>query len=201
MNIKRGEIYLAALDPVMGREIAKTRPVAVVSNDKNNEFSGTVTILPLTSKNPQTVYPFEVFISRGIANLPKDSKIKADQIRTLDKSRIIKIIGVLDKKDLDAIDKAIKIHLALLLILRHSFMGIPMPVLGNYFVQLVNSVEMPVPCKKCAADVHTGCGNPYIIDGDFCSLFNERQHDCGVFPGHIFINIDNADVQMRNKLK
>lgn len=36
----RGEIYLAALDPVMGREIAKTRPVAVVSNDKNNEFSG-----------------------------------------------------------------------------------------------------------------------------------------------------------------
>ena len=52
MNIKRGEIYLAALDPVMGREIAKTRPVAVVSNDKNNEFSGTVTILPLTSKNP-----------------------------------------------------------------------------------------------------------------------------------------------------
>jgi mRNA interferase MazF len=92
MNIKRGEIYLAALDPVMGLEIAKTRPVAVVSNDKNNEFSGTVTILPLTSKNPQIVYPFEVFIAQGIANLPKDSKIKADQIRTLDKRRIIKRI-------------------------------------------------------------------------------------------------------------
>lgn len=113
MNIKRGDIYLAALDPVMGREIAKTRPVVVVSNDKNNQFSGTVTILPLTSKNPQAVYPFEVFLSRGSANLPKDSKIKADQIRTLDKSRMIKNIGVLDKKDLDAIDKAIKIHLAL----------------------------------------------------------------------------------------
>ncbi|MDZ4165688.1 MAG: type II toxin-antitoxin system PemK/MazF family toxin [Smithellaceae bacterium] len=113
MNIKRGDIYLAALDPVMGREIAKTRPVVVVSNDKNNQFSGTVTILPLTSKNPQTVYPFEVFLSRGSANLPKDSKIKADQIRTLDKSRMIKNIGVLDKKDLDAIDNAIKIHLAL----------------------------------------------------------------------------------------
>jgi mRNA interferase MazF len=114
MNIKRGEIYLAALDPVMGREIAKTRPVVVVSNDKNNQFSGTVTILPLTSKNHQIVYPFEVLLSLGTANLPKDSKIKADQIRTLDKSRIIKNIGVLDKKDLDAIDKAIKIHLALL---------------------------------------------------------------------------------------
>ena len=113
MNIKRGEIYLAALDPVMGREIAKTRPVLIVSNDKNNEFSGTVTILPLTSKNTQTVYPFEVFLSKGKANLPKDSKIKADQIRTLDKSRIIKRIGVLDKTDLEAIDKAMKIHLAL----------------------------------------------------------------------------------------
>jgi len=114
MNIKRGEIYLAALDPVMGRETAKTRPVVIVSNDKNNEFSGTVTVLPLTSKSPEIVYPFEVLLFMGTANLPKDSKIKADQIRTLDKSRIIKIIGVLDKKDLDAIDKAIKIHLALL---------------------------------------------------------------------------------------
>lgn len=114
MNIKRGDIYLAALDPVTGREIAKTRPVVIVSNDKNNEFSGTVTILPLTSKNPRVIYPFEILLSRGTANLPKDSKIKADQIRTLDKSRIIKNIGVLDKKDLDAIDKAMKIHLALL---------------------------------------------------------------------------------------
>jgi mRNA interferase MazF len=114
MNIKRGEIYLATLDPVIGQEIAKTRPVLIVSNDKNNKFSGTVTILPLTSINTQTAYPFEVFLSRGNANLPKDSKIKADQIRTLDKNRMIKIIGVLNKKDLDAIDKAMKIHLALL---------------------------------------------------------------------------------------
>ena len=113
MIIKRGEIYLAALDPVIGREIAKTRPVVVVSNDKNNEFSGTVTILPLTSINPQMVYPFEVFVSQGNANLPKDSKIKADQIRTLDKRRIIKRIGALDKMGLNAIDEALKIHLAL----------------------------------------------------------------------------------------
>jgi mRNA interferase MazF len=113
MNIRRGEIYLAALDPVIGREIAKVRPVVVVSNDKNNEFSGTVTILPLTSQNTLTVYPFEVFLAGGKENLPKDSKIKADQIRTLDKSRIIKNIGALDKNDMGAIDKAVRIHLAL----------------------------------------------------------------------------------------
>ena len=113
MNIKRGEVYLAVLDPVIGREISKTRPVVIVSNDKNNEFSGTVTILPLTSKNPQTVYPFEVFLPKGTANIPKDSKVKADQMRTLDKARLIRNIGCLNQKDIDAIDKAIKIHLAI----------------------------------------------------------------------------------------
>jgi mRNA interferase MazF len=113
MNIKRGDIFLATLDPVMGREISKTRPVVVVSNDKNNEFSGTVTILPITSKNTSAVYPFEVFLPLGHANLPKDSKIKSDQIRTLDKSRLIKQLGVLDNKDMEALDNAMKIHLAL----------------------------------------------------------------------------------------
>jgi len=113
MNIKRGEIYLATLNPVVGREISKTRPVVVVSNNQNNEFSGTVTILPITSKNTRSIYPFEVFLPKGNANLPKDSKVKADQIRTLDKNRIVKHIGVMDHKDLDAIDTAMKIHLAL----------------------------------------------------------------------------------------
>jgi mRNA interferase MazF len=113
MIIKRGQIHLAALDPVVGRETPKTRPVAVISNDKNNTFSSTVTILPLTSKNTESVYPFEVFVAKGKANLPKDSKIKADQIRTLDKSRLIKIIGILDHKEMEAVDKAISIHLAL----------------------------------------------------------------------------------------
>jgi mRNA interferase MazF len=114
MNIKRGDVYLAALDPVMGREISKTRPVVVVSNDVNNEFSATVTILPITSKKTQPIYPFEVFLPQGHANLPKDSKIKADQIRTLDKGRLVKQLGVLDIKNLDAMDTAMKIHLALL---------------------------------------------------------------------------------------
>jgi len=111
MNIKRCEIYLANLDPVIGREIAKMRPVVVVSNDKNNEFSGTVTILPITSKNLNKIYPFEVLLTKGTGNLSKNSKIKADQIRTLDKSRIVKFIGTLEKREMDQIEKALKIHL------------------------------------------------------------------------------------------
>ena len=113
MTIRRGFIYLAALDPVVGNEIAKTRPVAVVSNDINNKFSGTVTVLPLTSKNLRKIYPFEVYLGKGIGNLPKNSKVKSDQIRTLDKSRLVKLIGELGMAEIDAIEKALKIHLQL----------------------------------------------------------------------------------------
>jgi len=113
MSIKRGEIYLANLDPVVGRGISKTRPVVVVSNDKNNEFSGTVTIAPITSKHVNKIYPFEVLLPEGRGNLPKNSKVKTDQIRTLDKIRLVKQIGKLGQREIGEIDKAIKVHLGL----------------------------------------------------------------------------------------
>ena len=113
MTIRRREVHLAGLDPVVGREIAKTRPVVVVSNDLNNEFSGTVTILPITSGSLEMIYPFEVLLPRGTANLPKDSKVKANQIRTLDRSRLVKFIGELPKDIMAGIDKAMMLHLGL----------------------------------------------------------------------------------------
>jgi mRNA interferase MazF len=113
MNIRRGEIYLAALDPVVGKDISKTRPVVIISNDKNNQFSGTLTILPITSKNLEKIYPFEVFLAKGSGNLPKDSKAKADQIRTIDKTRVLTQIGRLKANEVTEIEKAIKIHLEL----------------------------------------------------------------------------------------
>ncbi len=114
MIISRGGIYLAALDPVIGRELSKTRPVVVVSNDKNNMFSGTVTILPITSKNIRKMYPFEVLLRKGTGNLPKNSKVKADQIRTLDKSRIVKFIGMLEANHIAQIEEAMRVHLSVL---------------------------------------------------------------------------------------
>ena len=113
MSIRRGEVYVAALDPVVGREISKTRPVLVVSNDLNNQFSGTVTILPITSMNLDKIYPFEVLLPKGCGGLPKDSKIKADQVRTLDKTRLAKLLGKVDQKQIAAINKAIMLHLGL----------------------------------------------------------------------------------------
>ncbi len=113
MSIKRGEIYLCALDPIIGKEIAKTRPAVVVSNNTGNKFSGTITILPITSRNIDKIYPFEVHIEKGSGNLQKNSKVKADQIRTIDKSRCISLIGELGENYLKRIEKAIKIHLTI----------------------------------------------------------------------------------------
>jgi len=112
MNSKRGGIYLACLDPTVGAEINKTRPVVVVSNNSNNDNNFTVTILPITS-NTTKIYPFEVFIPQDMGNLTKDSKIKADQIRTIDKARLVKEIGVLPIEKIIEMENAIKIHLEL----------------------------------------------------------------------------------------
>ena len=79
MTISRGGIYLAALDPVVGRELSKTRPVVVVSNDKNNQFSGTIAILPVTSKNIRKMYPLRSYYTREPGIYPRTRRLK--QIR------------------------------------------------------------------------------------------------------------------------
>lgn len=110
MKIKRGEIYWANLNPTLGSEIAKTRPVLVVSNDINNEHADTVTILPITSSTSR-IYPFEVLVPAGEANLTSDSKIKANQIRTIDKKRIGNKIGALPMTRMKEVNQAILVHL------------------------------------------------------------------------------------------
>ena len=110
MTIKRSFIYFTRLDPTEGSEINKTRPVLVISNNVNNQFSNTITIIPLTS-NVKVVRSFEVFIPIHEGNLPKDSKVKCDQIRTIDKARILNEIGMLSKKYIMDIEFALRKHL------------------------------------------------------------------------------------------
>jgi mRNA interferase MazF len=62
-------------------------------------------------KNLHKIYPFETLLPMGTGNLPKQSKVKADQIRILDKSRIVKHIGDLPKDIVHKIEKAVAIHL------------------------------------------------------------------------------------------
>ncbi len=84
----------------------------VISNDINNELADTITVLPVTS-NAGKVYPFEVFLKKSIGNISSDSKVKANQIRTVDKKRLKERIGKIPDAILNEIEKAVKIHLEL----------------------------------------------------------------------------------------
>lgn len=111
MNISRGDLFVANLDPAIGHEIRKSRPVIVVSNDVNNEFGSTVTVVPVTAQKLAKSYPFEVLVPEGIGGLKTLSKAKADQVRTLDKSRLTKKLASLDSEFIEKLDRALKIHL------------------------------------------------------------------------------------------
>ncbi len=111
-QILKGEIYWANLSPTVGSEISKTRPVLIVSNDINNQYAATVSILPITSTTAK-VYPFEVFLPKDEGNLANDSKAKANQIRTIDKQRIGNKIGKISKSKLVEIEEAMLTHLGI----------------------------------------------------------------------------------------
>jgi mRNA interferase MazF len=106
-----GDIFEVNLDPVIGAETGKLRPALVVSNNSNNEFSQTVTILPVTGQPAMHLYPFEVLVPGGIAGLTSDSRIKANQVRTVDKRRLVSFRGSLTAEYLPRVEKALKIHL------------------------------------------------------------------------------------------
>lgn len=108
-----GDICEVNLYPVVGSETGKRRPALIVSNDINNEFSQTVTVLPITGQPTQKQYPFEVLVPKGVAGLTADSRIKANQIRTVDKRRLVSFRGSLPSQYLPQVEKALKIHLNL----------------------------------------------------------------------------------------
>lgn len=87
--MKRFEIYLVSLDPVKGAEMRKTRPAVIVSPDELNRHLGTVTVVPLTTGRS---YPFRP--ATRVAGKPGVAAL--DQIRTVDKSRLTRRVGVID---------------------------------------------------------------------------------------------------------
>jgi mRNA interferase MazF len=107
---KRGEVFLVCLDPTVGSEINKTRPALIISNDINNQFSETVTVLPITSSVGK-IYPFEVILLPGESGLPKKSKVKCNQIRTIDKKRLVSTLGKVSFEKICEIEDALRIHL------------------------------------------------------------------------------------------
>ena len=92
MVINRFEVYLVNLDPTVGSEIQKTRPCAVVSPDEMNHNIRTVIVAPMTTKG--RAYPTRV----PCRFKSKDGQVVLDQIRTLDRARLVKRLGRLDRK-------------------------------------------------------------------------------------------------------
>ena len=109
---QRGELYWANLDPAIGSEIAKTRPALIISNDVGNQYAARVIVAPISAGGLGKIYPFEVHLKPGEGGLPKESKILLDQIRTLDKSRLGQQIGILSAERMEAVNRAIRISLA-----------------------------------------------------------------------------------------
>lgn len=113
-EIKKGDIWMVNLDPTVGHEIKKSRPALIIQNDIGNKYSHITIIAPITSQNTDKIYPIEVLLTKNIFGLKKNSKVLLNQIRAVDKIRLIKKLGKVDKDTLNKINEAIKISLGLL---------------------------------------------------------------------------------------
>ncbi|MBU1136733.1 MAG: type II toxin-antitoxin system PemK/MazF family toxin [Nanoarchaeota archaeon] len=112
MEIKRGDIFLANLEPIKGSEQGGTRPVLIIQNNLGNKFSPTTIVSPITSKIYEKEHPTNVEIKKEESGLKVDSTILLNQIRTIDKKRLVKKLGSLNLDIMNIVDLAIKISLA-----------------------------------------------------------------------------------------
>lgn len=108
--IKRGEIYYAELNPVIGSEQGGTRPVLIISNNIGNTHSPTVIIAAITSKQTKHKIPTHYNIS-SMNGLPADSIVLFEQIRTIDKQRLGERVAWLDETFMKEIEKPLLISI------------------------------------------------------------------------------------------
>lgn len=113
-RIFRGDVVLVNLDPTVGTEIRKTRPCLIVQNDIGNRAAPRTIIVPLTgAEHIEKPFPLHVLVPSGQAGTSKQSVILCDQIRVIDKSRIVKSLGHLSGPLMREVDAALKISLGL----------------------------------------------------------------------------------------
>lgn len=110
---KRGEVYLVSFDPTIGSEIQKTRPALVLQNDVANEYSSITIVAAITSKFDENLYPTEVLIEPPEGGLSVKSVALLNQIRSIDKQRLIKKLDKLTEATMGQVDQAIQISLGL----------------------------------------------------------------------------------------
>lgn len=111
-NIKRGDIFYAELNPVIGSEQGGTRPVLIISNDMGNRHSPTVIVAAITSRKSKNNLPTHFYLD-SIEGLPANSIILLEQIRTIDKQRLRERLTQLDECYMEEITTPLLISIGL----------------------------------------------------------------------------------------
>ena len=111
--VMRGDIYFAQLNPVQGSEQGGTRPVLIIQNDIGNTHSPITIVLAITSQINKAKLPTHVELKKEESGLQRDSVILAEQIRTIDKSRLKQKVAVLDKNTMKRIAYAMAVSVGL----------------------------------------------------------------------------------------
>jgi len=112
--LRRGDIYLARLDPTEGSEQAGTRRVVLVSRDALNRASPVVVVIPCTTyRAKRRTYPSQVLLRSPDGGLDTDSIALGEQVRAVAKSRLVQRLGSLSSGSIDQIDRALLIALDL----------------------------------------------------------------------------------------
>lgn len=107
-------MYLVSFDPTLGAEIKKTRPALVLQNDVANRYSPIVIVAAVTSQFEEPLYPTEVLVRAPEGGLTRDSVVLLNQLRSVDKRRLIRLLGVLKSTTMNQVDRALGISLGLL---------------------------------------------------------------------------------------
>ncbi len=113
MQIKRGDMFYADLSPVIGSEQGGVRPVLIIQNDLGNKYSPTVIAAAITSRTGKTKLPTHIEIESS-CGLKSNSVVLAEQIRTIDKSRLKERIGHIDDETIiDKVNSALGVSFGL----------------------------------------------------------------------------------------
>ncbi len=111
---RRGEIYFVSFDPTVGAEIRKTRPALVVQNDVANRHSPITIVAAITSQFDPPLYPTEVLIRAPEGGLTSDSVVLLNQVRSIDRRRLVKRLGFVHPGTMAGVDRAIAISFGLM---------------------------------------------------------------------------------------
>lgn len=110
---RRGEIYLVSFDPTVGHEIKKTRPALVIQNNVSNQYSPITIVAAISSQFGNPPYPREILVHPGQSGLTNLSAVILNQIRSVDRQRLVKRLGMLDVATMRKVDEALLISLGL----------------------------------------------------------------------------------------